>query len=218
VLALAFGGDAKLAEAFVAKIAGLRKGDENWRLRARDIIIPVEARFPVPGDGNCLFSAVAIAMLLARDPNVKSVLPPQQVQVGNDCRTKFLLWARKKMDEGACFMGTTISALLIDTAGPWKTADDYVKGMALPVTSRSQWGGFPEFCAMAEWLKVRVWCFVEFQDKSVKLLCEPIGEIDATPISLLWCGGCHYDACRLSALQLNECLPASDSRAMLPAP
>ena len=96
MLALAFGGDAKLAEAFVAKIEGLRKGDENWRLRARDIIIPVEARFPVPGDGNCLFSAVAIAMLLARSPNVKSVLPPLQVQYCNNCRTKFLLWARKK--------------------------------------------------------------------------------------------------------------------------
>jgi hypothetical protein len=110
------------------------------------------------------------------------------------------------MDEGACFMGTTLSALLIDSAGRWKTADEYVKGMELPVTSRCQWGGFPEFCAIAQWKNLRVWCFVEFQDKTVKLLCEPIGSREATPISLLWCGGCHYDACRLSTLQLNECL------------
>jgi hypothetical protein len=80
------------------------------------------------------------------------------------------------------------------------------KGMALPVTSRCQWGGFPEFCALAQWLNLRVWCFVEFLDKSVKLLCEPIGSRKATPISLLWCGGCHYDACRLSTHQLNESL------------
>jgi hypothetical protein len=182
----------------------LRKGDENWRLRARDIIIPVDARFPVPNDGNCLFSAVAAAYYLAVMPDAKSVPAPEKM--GNTCRTKFLEWARKQMDEGACFMGTTISALLIDSAGRWKTADEYVKGMELPVTSRCQWGGFPEFCAIAQWKNLRVWCFVEFQDKTVKLLCEPIGSREATPISLLWCGGCHYDACRLSTLQLNECL------------
>jgi hypothetical protein len=204
VLALAFGGDAKMAEAFVAKIAGSRKWDENWRLRARDIIIPVEARFPVPSDGNCLFSAVAAAYYLAVRPDEKSV--PAPATLGNRCRTRFLEWARKQMDEGACFMGTTLSALLIDSAGRWKTADEYVKGMELPVTSRCQWGGFPEFCAIAQWKNLRVWCFVEFQDKTVKLLCEPIGSREATPISLLWCGGCHYDACRLSTLQLNECL------------
>jgi hypothetical protein len=28
------------------------------------------------------------------------------------------------------------------------------------------------------------------------LLCETIGSRKATPISLLWCGGCHYDAMR----------------------
>jgi hypothetical protein len=218
VLALAFGGDAKMAEAFVAKIAGSRKWNENWRLRARDIIIPVEARFPVPSDGNCLFSAVALALLLAKEPSVKSVELPKKARLGNDCRTKFLLWARIQMEQGTSIMGAPLSALLIDSAGRWKTADEYVKGMALPVTSRCQWGGFPEFCAMAKWLSLRVWCFVEFLDKSVKLLCEPIGKRDATPISLLWCGGCHYDACRLSALQLSECLPASDSRAMIPAP
>jgi hypothetical protein len=204
ILALAFGGDANMAEAFVAKIEGKRKGDKNWRLRARDIIIPAEARFRVPGDGNCLFSAVGVAYYLASRPDDNVV--PSRAQIGNLVRTKFLAWASKQLDESACLMGAPLSALLIDPAGRWKTADEYVKGMALPVISRCQWGGFPEFCALAKWLKLRVWCFVEFQDKSVKLLCEPIGSSEDTPISLLWCGGCHYDACRLSTHQLNESL------------
>ena len=84
-------------------------------------------------------------------------------------------------------------------------AQEYIKGMASPILSQDQWGGFPEIWALCRWRKAEAFVFGQVQKASgpvVRLLCPPIGEAGGATVCLLWVGGGHYDVCFVSAEKL----------------
>ena len=90
-------------------------------------------------------------------------------------------------------------------------AHEYCKGMALPILSQKQWGGFPEIWALCRWRKAEAFVFGEVQGASgpvVRLLCQPIGEAGGATVCVMWVGGVHYDVCFVSADKLSALRPS----------
>jgi hypothetical protein len=109
VMSLAFGLSAKEAEQLVAKLPR----SQSWRTRSRAISIPSDSCCPVPGDGNCLFSAFACAYSISTFHGCIQL--EKRSTAGNQCRTAFL----KKFHEFslsniAVCDGLGVDAILLD--------------------------------------------------------------------------------------------------------
>lgn len=93
-------------------------------------------------------------------------------------------------------------------------AHEYISGMALPITSHRQWGGFPEIWALCRWQKSEAFVFGQVQEASgpvVRLLCPPIGNAGHATVCLMWVGGGHYDVCFVSADKLAALRPSVEA-------
>ena len=99
--------------------------------------------------------------------------------------------------------GLPIDVLLTDVG--WSSLANYMATMALPITSRRQWGGFMEAVIMGQLWQMQVAFFLELHaGGNVKMMTEPVGTGERGRICLLWRGS-HYELLSLSDLVWARC-------------
>jgi len=149
-----------------------------------------------------LFSAFGCALFLLKDGG--DLPAAKRSALGFGCRNKCSKYVEQLSSSStAVCNGLGVGEILLDDRY-WDDIAAYCSTMAFPVTSKRQWGGYAELVVLAFMLKVRVWIFVALPKRKVKLICAPIGALGGRSISIVWRGGCHYDALHLPKESLEE--------------
>ena len=122
----------------------------------------------------------------------------QRVELGLQCRREYLakLAERHAIGPGATFAGVDI-AVALAIGQQWRSVEQYLDVMKLPVKHRRQWGGYSEALLLSYQWNVTVGIFAEGKTGDYFLLCDPIIPPGATDpekrICLLWKGQTHYN-------------------------
>ena len=148
-----------------------------------------------PKDGNCLFTALAVAGAICKNHHL---LPfSDRKYLGARTRAVLLEQIESWQKKGDEFLPDSdgeisIKSLLVDSQR-WDGIDDYLEGMKPPIKDKRQWGGWAESFCVAWMMHAKVLCFLENSDASLSLACEPYGHPRPHyQLCLLWSGS-HYD-------------------------
>jgi len=159
------------------------------------------AKFRCPGDGNCLFTAFGVGMVLAQGKRAPDY--GARANYGRLCRQRFLCWTRASMEKDVQIGELSLKVLLLDS-GRWSGSDEYLHVMGAAITQRRQWGGFAEASVLAHMCKVKLYLFVSYEDGSVALQCEPVQPPGSTASVCLMYSGAHYDSLSMEPAALAE--------------
>ncbi len=159
-------------------------------------------RIRVPGDGDCMFTALTLCRMLA----MGKAVPPfeQRAGWGQACRRRYLAGMKLRLDVGREYMGCPIRTLILASTG--LEPDEYLVRMSVGSTAdRRTWGGFLELSMLAQrwWCRVHVFRVV---GRDLALMCS-IGMLPhSVPAQCKWGGHCavlwrggHWDTLRVSA-------------------
>ena len=166
-------------------------------------------RIPVPPDGDCLFSSVAVCkMLLDGHP-----VPPltDLARWGQSCRNNYLRHAQQRSGD-TCFGVASMAELV--RASTDLTLNAYLARMQRPsAADRRTWGGFLEVAILCRRWGCRAH-FFKVEDRQQLVLMSSVGEGPVRngykrhgQCAVVWLGA-HYEALDLSSeltLQLSRC-------------
>jgi hypothetical protein len=171
----------------------------NWGRRVEFPLKDVK-RITIPGDGNCLFSALALGSLYCTTPDRSDSDSTDFVKLlGERCRSTYLTNV-KVMCEAEFHLPSGLKlADMLRHMVSGQSVDNYLSKMTPPILSRLQWGSYAEASVMAGLWKVQVG-FFGLTGQSVVMLQEPLGLDTGKHIAVLWNGN-HYDLLVLDRAQ-----------------
>ena len=149
VYAAAYDGDVELISAMLLSLQEVNQRPARAS-RFPSVSSPNMQEIFIPPDGNCLFGALAVGRSYLE--GVVSSMD-QRVELGLQCRREYLvkLAERHAIGPGATFAGIDIATALA-IGHQWRSVEEYLDVMKLPVRSRRQWGGYSEALLISyEW-------------------------------------------------------------------
>jgi hypothetical protein len=192
VMCLQHGGDEDLGTKMLTSLGSIDKSKvTNWGRRVEFSLKDVK-RITIPGDGNCLFSALALGSLYCKNPcRSDSDSIDWLKDLGAGCRARYLDNVTEMCAANYVFPSGLALADMLRHMVSGKSVGDYVLRMTPPISSRRQWGSYAEASVMAGVWKVQVG-FFGLTGQSVVMLQEPMGLDTGSHIAVLW-NGSHYD-------------------------
>lgn len=152
-------------------------------MRKFPLVNPRYVHFPVPGDGNCFFTAVIVSVQLNKETCKTNVGDDNAKKMGRFLRSQFLKKVSQAVTQGQLVQGLPLSDILLDPRLGDLNMTKYIERMTV-ATDRCpepwQWGGFAEARVLAEpWMfGLRVYIVERFEDESLQLFTDPFGPID----------------------------------------
>jgi hypothetical protein len=171
----------------------------NWGRRVEFPLKDVK-RITIPGDGNCLFSALALGSRYCKEPD-RSDSDSRDLlkQMGELCRAGYLQNVNDMCKADFHLPSGLALADMLRHMVSGQSVDNYLSRMSPPITSRRQWGSYAEASVLAGLWKVQVG-FFGLTGQSVVMLHEPVGLDTGSHIAVLW-NGSHYDLLVLDRVQ-----------------
>ena len=156
-------------------------------------------RLHVPGNGDCLFSAMAVSKLLLEGRAV----PPfdKRGRLGAACRKLFLESVANKVSDGGDYLEAAPLSVLIQSSTDLRP-EEYLRRMQSPNNGdRRTWGGFLEVAILCKRWTCRACVFRADGNRVSLLACvgnEPRAGFAHRGICAVVWWGAHYEALRLS--------------------
>jgi hypothetical protein len=146
----------------------------------------------VPGDGNCLFTSMAVGILMAKDR--KLVKYKDMGGYGRRLRRHFVKWVKEGITNGLQVDGQTLDLWLLNSGDgaqhQIQSMDDYITTMSSCEEGRHQWGSLPEVALVCHMWRAWAVMLSTDQDSTSWSMIACMGSVNETeaPICILWCG------------------------------
>ena len=153
----------------------------------------------VPGNGDCLFIALAYARVACKLGKAWPTSDEGQIRYGAALRTWYLRWLQELLlDADFRFDGLSVRELILGSSD-CSTIDEYMEFMKVPTMDSRSWGGWAEILSLAAKWKIQLAVFWKQGQQKAQLRgltrrVEPL-----VRAAVLYNVGGHYDALSLSA-------------------
>ena len=166
-------------------------GDQGWE------------RLHVPGDGDYLFSSMALCKMVLDGIEIPPV--DRRSTWGQLCRKHFLQHVTKRLTDGDGYLGAASLQVLIQTSTDMHP-EQYLRRMQTADSSdRQTWGGFLEIAILCKRWQCMA-CIFRASDQGLSFLAyvgdKPRAGLAHKGVCAVAWWGAHYEALRLSDVML----------------